>query len=123
MTQAQSFDLQQLLLIMMCNKWKIVNGEPFSFWSSVNVLLSSALLAKRAPLSFAKSAFSRRSLAISEEVSSKKIIEHGSTIMYYYYFFIVLGTQFPRAKNLVQIVKLYVCLGWSKNWAGRLLKE
>jgi len=42
---------------------------------------------------------------------------------YYYGFFIALGNQFPRTKKLLQIVKLYVCLGWSKNWTGRIPKE
>jgi len=37
--------------------------------------------------------------------------------------FIALGTQFPRATKLIQIVKLYVCLGWSKNWAGTQTPE
>jgi len=29
---------------------------------------------------------------------------------YYYYYFIALGTQFSRAKKLMQIVKLYECV-------------
>jgi len=34
-----------------------------------------------------------------------------------------IGTHFPRAKKVTQIVKLYLCLGSAKKWADRLPKE
>ena len=52
---------------------------------------------------------------------------------YFMYFIVIINLiiivspwySIPKsnAKKLKQIVKLFVCFGWSENWAGRFPKE